>query len=127
MLGNNRGESKFGCVVVTLVLAVSLFLTYKIGPVYFDKVNFEDEVIRIVNRAGAENWKDRTIREQIMSTARTLGFEMSREKIKVDRLGRFQSASRLKVTITFGRLVEFPGYQHFFQFESEFTALIGRL
>jgi hypothetical protein len=127
MLGNHRGESKVGCVVVTLVLAVSIFLTYKIGPVYFDKVSFEDEVTRIVNRAGAENWKDQTIQGQILSTARSMGFEISRDKIRIDRFGRFQSASRLKVIITFGRLVEFPGYEHFFQFNSEFTALIGRL
>ena len=127
MLGNHRGESKVGCLVITLVLAASIFLTYKIGPVYFDKVSFEDEVTRIVNRAGAENWKDQTIQAQILSTARSMGFEVARERIKIDRLGRFQSASRLKVIITFGRLVEFPGYKHFFQFNSEFTALIGRL
>jgi hypothetical protein len=127
MLGNNRGESKVGCLLISIVLAVSIFLTYKIGPVYFDKVSLEDEITRIVNRAGAENWRDQTIRDQIMSTARSLGFEMSKERIKVDRMGRFQSASRLRVTVTYGRLVVLPGYQHFFQFDSEFSALIGRL
>lgn len=127
MMGNDRGESKVGCVLISIVLAVCIFLTYKIGPVYFDKVSFEDEVTRIVNRAGAENWRDQTIREQILSTARSLDFEVAREKIKIDRMGRFQSASRLKVTVTYGRLVVLPGYENFFQFDSEFAALIGRL
>ena len=79
MLGNSRGESKFGCLVISIVLVVALFLTYKVGPVYFDKVSFEDEVTRIVNRAGADNWRDQTIRDQIMSTGRSLGFEISSE------------------------------------------------
>lgn len=127
MLGNNRGESRAGCLSMLLLVLVSLFLAYKVAPVYMDKINFEDEMARIVNRAGAENWQDRIIRDQIVTSARGFGFAIEKNKIKVDRTGRFQSASRLHVTMTYERPVDFPGYHYVFAFESEATALIGRL
>lgn len=127
MFGNNRGESRVGCVLMLLLVSVSLFLAYKIAPVYMDKINFEDEMARIVNRAGAENWRDQTIRDQIATSARGFGFAIEKNKIKVDRLGRFQSASRLHVTMTYERPVNFPGYRYVFSFKSDATALIGRL
>ena len=78
MLGNSRGESKFGCLVISIVLVVALFLTYKVGPVYFDKVSFEDEVTRIVNRAGADNWRDQTIRDaQLQPLGDPIAFSMA--------------------------------------------------
>lgn len=127
MFGNNRGESKAGCLLMLLLVVVSLFLAYKIAPVYMDKINFEDEMTRIVNRAGAENWNDKAIRDQIVTSARGYGFAIDNKQIKVDRAGRFQSASRLHVTATYRRAVEFPGYSRVFHFDSEATALIGRL
>ena len=47
MLGNNRGEGKAGCLLMLLLVVISLFLGYKIAPVYMDKINFEDEMARI--------------------------------------------------------------------------------
>ncbi len=127
MFGNNHGESRAGCLFMLLLVLVSLFLAYKVAPVYMDKINFEDEMARIVNRAGAENWRDRAIRDQIVTSARGFGFAIDKNKIKVDRTGRFQSAARLHVTMTYRRPVDFPGYEYVFTFESEATALIGRL
>ena len=127
MFGNNHGESKAGCLLMLLLVLVALFLAYKIAPIYMDKINFEDEMARIVNRAGAENWHDRAIRDQILTSARGFGFMVDKTKIKVDRTGRFQSASRLHVIMTYQRPVDFPGYRYVFTFESEATALIGRL
>lgn len=112
---------------MVLVLAVLGFLAVKIIPVYMDKINFEDDVTRIVNKAGAENWADQPIRTQIMRTARTLDFELNQNDIRIERAGRFQSASRLRVGIKFRRPVRFPGYGYVFEFDTEFEALIGRL
>ena len=126
-LGNQRGDSKFGCVAMLLLMALLVFLAVKIVPVYVDKISFGDDVTRIVNRAGANNWGDQAIREQIIKTARSLDFDLRQGQIKIERSGRFQSASRLKVTVTYSRDVSFPGYTHSFSFESEFEALVGRL
>ena len=127
MWRNARGNGKLGCLLILLVLAVALFLTTKIGPVYFDKINFEDDLARIVNRAGSENWRDQPIREQILTTARGMNFEIGRDDVKINRIGRFQSASRLRVVVVYRRTVSFPGYTHVFRFESEAVALMGRL
>ena len=127
MFGSCRGEGKLGCLVVILLITLSVFLVYKIGPVYFDKISFEDDFARIVNRAGAENWRDQAIRDQVINAARAGHFEVNPKDIKVDRVGRFQSASRLKVTVKIRRQVEFPGYVKMFEFQPEATALIGRL
>jgi hypothetical protein len=124
---NVRGNGKLGCLLTLLVLAVALFLTYKIGPVYFDKINFEDDLARIVNRAGAENWRDQPIRDQVLATARGMNFEIARNEVRINRIGRFQSASRLRVVVVYRRTVSFPGYTHVFRFESEAVALMGRL
>jgi hypothetical protein len=127
MWGDVRGNGKLGCLLTLLVLAVALFLTYKIGPVYFDKISFEDDLARIVNRAGSENWRDQPIREQILATARGMNFDIVRDDVKINRVGRFQSASRLRVVVAYRRTVTFPGYTHVFRLESEAVALVGRL
>ncbi len=122
-----KGAGRFGCVLLILVLAVAGYLAVKITPVYMDKINFEDDVTRIVNRAGSDNWKDPTIKQQILRTAAVLNFDLSPGDIRIERAGRFQSASRLRVTVKYRRPLDFPGYTHQFAFESEFEALIGRL
>jgi hypothetical protein len=122
-----KGAGRAGCVVMVLVLAIVGYLAIKITPVYMDKVNFEDDVTRIVNRAGSDNWKDPTIKQQILRTATGLNFDLDQGDIRIERAGRFQSASRLRVTVKYRRPLEFPGYTHQFEFESHFEALIGRL
>ncbi|GAB4128879.1 MAG: hypothetical protein Kow001_23480 [Acidobacteriota bacterium] len=127
MSGNMKGAGKAGCVVLVLVLAIVGYLAIKIAPVYMDKINFEDDVTRIVNRAGSDNWKDPTIKQQVLRTAAGLNFELDPGDVRIERVGRFQSASRLRVVVKYRRPLEFPGYTHQFEFESHFEALIGRL
>jgi len=110
-----------------LLLVVAIFLVVKISPVFVDRVSFTEDLERIVNRAGSENWKDVSIRQHIQESARALEFELSPKDIQIERIGRFQSASRMKVSVKIRRSVEFPGYVHLFEFQVETTSLIGRL
>lgn len=127
MLGNSRGASRFGCLGMLLLMGAAVYLAVQIVPVYMDKISLEDDLTRIVNKAGAESWQDKPIRDQILRASAGLNFDLAPSDIEIERVGRFQSASRLRVTVKFSREVVFPGYSHLFAFQSEFESLVGRL
>jgi hypothetical protein len=122
-----RGEVKFGCVLYLFLFVIGCYLVYMVGPVYWDKLSFEDEFQRIVNRAGVEGWSDTAIREQVEKSLNSLGFQMVKEGLEVRRVNRYQAVGRLRVVVRFSRRVDFPGFSHDFVFTSEHEALRGRL
>lgn len=114
-------------MVTVFFLVVLSFVAYKIGPVYLDKISFEDELAAIVNKAGANAWGDKTLVEHVVASARGHRFVIDRRNIRVNKGARFQSASRVFVEVDVTRDVSFPGYTHTFTFSVESSALMGRL
>lgn len=124
---SQRGSGRLGCLVVILLLGTFFFSSYKIGPVLLYKVNFQDDLERIVSRAGAENWSDRAIIEHILAAGRVETFELTPDDIEIQRASRFEQAGRLRVRVIYRRPVELPGYVYIMHFKSESEGLIGRL
>jgi hypothetical protein len=124
---NNSGMGRFGFLVATSFLVIMVFGAYKAGPVYLDKISFEDELMHIATRAGAEDWSERTIREYIVKAGRAEQFRLNREDVKIVTTPRGQAAPKIFVSVKYSRTVEFPGYAHVFRFTSEVSGLIGRL
>lgn len=122
-----RGSGRLGCLVVVLLFITFFFLSYKVGPVFLYKVNFKDDLERIVSRAGAENWSDRAILEHIIAAGRAETFELTGEDIEIRRAARFEQTGRLRVIVIYRRAVELPGYIYIFHFKSEAEGLMGRL
>jgi hypothetical protein len=124
---SQAGVGRFGCLVTAIVFVIALFLCFKVLPLYLDKINLGDEMAQIVNRAGAEDWKDRTIREHLMSTVRGEGFEISPKDIEIVRGAPGKIGRTLLVKVSYRRAVDFPGYIHVFELKSEMSALMGSL
>lgn len=127
MLGNAKGRGNLGCFVTLVLTLIGVYLLFQVGPVYWDKINWEDEFQRIVNRAGVQSWDDEAIRTQVEKSLRSFGFTLEERGLEIERLERFQAAGQLRVRVRFSRPVRFPGYTYVFRFEEEYSALRGRL
>ena len=92
-----------------------------------DKISFEDDLMQVATKAGAEAWSERTIREHILKAARAQKFHITRDDVVVSKTPRGQAAPKLYITVKYSRPVEVPGYVHVFEFQSEVSALVGRL
>ncbi len=124
---HDPGVGRFGFLVATSFLVILVFGAYKAGPVYLDKISFEDELIHIASQAGAEGWNERTIREHILKTGRAQNFHVSRDDVEVRATPRGQAAPKLYIAVKYSRPIEVSGYVHVFEFRSEISSLIGRL
>lgn len=124
---SEKGEGKLGCLVIVLILFSLVYLAIKIAPVYIDRIEFEEELSRIASRAGAETWSEYFVKEQVVNSAKERQFDLRPADIEVSRGTRFQPTPRVTIRAKYKRVVEFPGYIHTFEFESEGEGLIGRL
>lgn len=121
------GEGRLGCLFVLAVITVLVFLIFKIIPVYVDKVNFEDDLKSITNKAGVFAWSERMTAKEIVTAAEAYGFQTSGEEMEINRITRYQQTPRIIINVKFSKSIVFPGYTHVFKFESTSTGLIGRL
>lgn len=124
---NQRGSGKLGCLMMALIAIVFVFISYRVIPVYLDKVAFEDDIDRIVSKAGASNMSDHAIREQIEQSANVRGFQVGPEDIRIARSSPFHAVPELQIEVYYARVVEFPGYIHTFRFDKQVSTFIGRL
>jgi len=124
---NNRGEGRLGCLIFLLLFATFVLVAIKTGPVYLDKVNFDDGLARLVSRAGVDNWPTESVIQRTLVLAESHSFECKREDILVTRPGRFQTVAEIRIRVTFRRVVVFTGYTHTFHFETRASSFVGRL
>ena len=124
---HDPGVGRFGFLMATSFLVILIFGAYKAGPVYLDKISFEDDLMHVATKAGAEGWDERTVREHIIKSGRAQQFIITRDDVKVSKTPRGQAAPKLFITVNYSRSLEVPGYVHVFKFRSEITTLIGRL
>ena len=108
----------FACTPLRRTLVFSL---------YVDKVNFEDDLKSITNKAGVFAWSERMTAKEIVTAAEAYGFQTSGEEMEINRVTRYQQTPRIIINVKFSKSIVFPGYTHVFKFESTSTGLIGRL
>lgn len=122
-----QGAGRIGCLFILLLLLLVIYISFKAGPVYLDKVNFEDDLNSITSKAGVYGWTDRHLTREILTAAEAYAFEIKGDDIKINRINRFQQAPRIMVTVKFTKDLELPGYVHNFKFEATSSGLIGSL
>jgi hypothetical protein len=121
-----RGEGRVGCLLMIAVLIAAGFITYRIVPVYLDKIDFEDQLARIASEGGARNWQAEAVQLQVLELARIKDFAVSRESIRVAKAGS-GGAGQLRIDVQFQRTVDFAGYDYTFKFESKVKSFVGSL
>lgn len=122
-----KGSGRLGCLVVAALLVAAGYLTVQIGPVYLNRIDFEEELTRITGKAGAEGWSQRFIREQVQLAATARGFETTPRDVIVEQSPRSAPTPRVRIRVAYRKAVHLPGYTHVFEFESEASSIIGRL
>lgn len=123
LLRSQRGEGRVGCLLVLLLAIVFGYASFKIVPIFIDKMNFDEELSREASKAGAGFWTDEKIKQDVLQIAHFRSFEMTEDDITVSRTraigGEVRIETKYKVT------ADFPGYTHVFKFESKSSSIVG--
>lgn len=124
---NALGRGRLGCIVVLLVGAVFVYVSFQVVPVYLNKVEFDEDLGLIVARAGANGWSDSLIQEHVKEAAHIRGFRLVEEKTRIERTSPLAARPRIKLEVVYTRDVHFPAYTHHFEFHATKTSIVGRL
>lgn len=122
---SQRGAGRIGCLLSLMVAILFGYVCFMIIPVYIDKMDFEEEVARLAQRAGSVNLPDEKIHSDVLNIARFKKFEIAEKDIKIERSRRVGGEIRISVKYTVP--VEFPGYKHVFYFEARASSIVGSL
>ena len=118
-------QGRTGCLVVLLVTILFSFLCYKMGPVYLAKVELEDEMARLVSRAGSQHMTQRAVRNNVERVARRHEFSIEPDSLKATRTQGFARAAELRVRVTFFREVDLAVFKYRFSFSYKASTFIG--
>ncbi len=119
------GEGKLGCLVTLVLLVAVGFVLFRTIPVLIDKMDFEDQLDRIVSEAGARNWDAERVRSQVVEVAKNKEFSFNPDELIVRRSGG--RGGDLRIKISYWRPVNFVGYIYTFRFEADVKSFVGTL
>jgi len=100
-----RGEGQLGCLVGLIVLAIGVFIAWKMIPVKVKAADLRQEVVDDAKSAGMMN--DDKIRASILNKARENNLPVTEDNIKISR-----EHSAISITVDYIVPVEFPGYTY---------------
>lgn len=126
--GSQRGNGRVGCLVTILVATLFGFLCINIVPVYISKLEFEEEMSRLVSRAGSRQLSVRSVEKNVARSASVFDFEIDPKTLRVSqRGGGYARPPELRVEVTYFRVVDLVGYKHRFQFRYKGSSFVGAL
>jgi len=105
MSRRERGEGQMGCVVGLIILAIALFVAYKMVPVKVKAADLKQTITDEAKSAGSHN--DDKIHDAILAKAKEVGLPVAPEEIKVSRQN-----SEITVDVEFDVPIDFPGWTY---------------
>ena len=105
-----RGDSRLGCAIWMILLAVFVLVCYKTVPVKIASStlqDFMDEEAKFAGRRNAEQ-----IKKRVLSRAMELDIPLDPKKLEVKR-----GQGRVRMVCTYTVPIEFPGYTYYWDFE----------
>jgi hypothetical protein len=124
-MSNQTGEGKLGCLVTVGLVIVFGFVCFRSIPVLLDKLDFEDQLERIVSEAGSRNWDADVVRAQVIELIKNKDFTYKPEELHVMKsVGR---GGDLQISVNYWREVSFVVYIYTFRFHSEVKSFVGAL
>jgi hypothetical protein len=124
---DQSGKSKLGCIIYIVLFGLALTILLTVAPAFVEKFALEDEIAEVVNKAGAHNWNDNTIRNEIMDICNNRGFDVTRREISVSRDPRSRPVRKIRVSVTYQKTFRFATYSYPVTFNLKREGLIGRL
>ncbi|PYQ61346.1 MAG: hypothetical protein DMF58_05195 [Acidobacteria bacterium] len=100
-----RGEGQFGCLVGLILLAIGVFIAWKMIPVKVKAAEVRQEVVDEAKSAGTHN--DDRIRAGILAKAREDEMPITEDNIKISR-----GANQITVVVDYVVPIDFPGYTY---------------
>jgi hypothetical protein len=100
-----RGEGQLGCLVGLILLAIGIFVAWKMIPVKVKAAELRQMVVDEAKSAGSHN--DGKIRDFILNKARENDLPVSEENIKISR-----AHSEIIVDVEYDIPIEFPGFTY---------------
>src|SRR5438105_13891385 len=107
-----KGEGNVGCLVGLLILAIALFIAWKMIPVKVKAAELRQTVVDEAKSAGTHN--DERIRAAILAKAREDNLPVTENDIKIVR-----NVGEITVTVTYTIPIVFPGYTYNWHLEHE--------
>lgn len=80
---NRRGESRIGCLIPILILALAIYFAFDVGMAYFRFYQFKDAIVQEA-RFGADR-TDEQITKRLSSLADSLQLPPGGELISIER------------------------------------------
>ena len=112
MSRRERGESQFGCLIGLILLALAIFVAWKMIPVKVKAAELRQVVVDEAKSAGTHN--DERIRAAILAKAKENNLPVADENVVIVR-----SNSEITVTVTYTMPIAFPGYTYNWHLEHE--------
>lgn len=116
MLRNRRerGEGQLGCLVGLIVLALGIFIAWKMVPIKVRAAEVRGVVVDEAKSAGTHS--DKVIMGNILSKAHEDNIPLTEENVKISRGG-----GNISIEVHYVVPVEFPGYVYQWHFDHSVT------
>ncbi len=123
VVSKERGETKLGCLVLVVLVAMLGYLCYRVIPVYLERDGFHDELLTIAGRATLQGWENRRIISRVLQLGVDSNFTVERKDIQVQHI---RGRPEVVLVVNFSRTEEFPGgYVYKFYFRSVAPGSLG--
>jgi hypothetical protein len=97
-----RGEGNAGCLVALIILAIAVFLAYKMIPVKVKTADLKQTVTDEAKMASSHN--DGVIMKQIVARAHEQELPVSEDNVKISRASGY-----ITVEVDYDVPIDFPG------------------
>ena len=105
-----RGEGQLGCLVGLVILALAVFVAWKMIPIKVRAAEVRGVAVDEAKSAGTHN--DKVIMGQILSKAHDDDLPITEENVKINR-----ARGNITIDIHYVVPVEFPGYTYQWHFD----------
>ena len=124
---SQRGDGKLGCIATLTLMGALIYLAVKCVPVYLAKIEFEEELARVVSQAGAQVLSPEALSKNVERIAELHEFEIVPGTLSSKRKPSVNGPPKMQLDVSYFRRVEFPGYVHRFVFSAKTSTFVGRL
>ncbi|MEE8460937.1 MAG: hypothetical protein V3S50_02295 [Acidobacteriota bacterium] len=122
-MSRERGETKLGCLVLIVLVAMLGYLCYRVIPVYLERDGFHDSLLTIAGRATLQGWVNRRIINRVLQLGVDSNFTVEQKDIQVQHI---RGRPEVVLVVNYSRTVEFPGgYVYKFYFRSVAPGSLG--
>ncbi len=122
-MSKERGETRLGCLVLVLLVAILGYLCYRIIPVYLERDGFHDSLLTIAGRATLGRWENRRIVRRVMQLGEDRDFIVEQKDIQIQHI---RGRPEVVLVVNYSRTEEFPGgYVYKFYFRSVAPGSLG--